>query len=88
MFHYKSNTLSVYFFLLFFKLITAATFATAQGAGLPQPVDPIPTQQLQSLQTIVQRIIIKLAGTHFLAQLNCLANGAYTPNTNSGATIW
>jgi hypothetical protein len=35
----------------------------------PQPVDPIPTQQLQSPQTIVQRIIIKLAGTHFLGTI-------------------
>ncbi|MDO8997169.1 MAG: DUF2490 domain-containing protein [Sediminibacterium sp.] len=43
MFHYKSNTLSVYFFLLFFKLITAATFATAQGAGGP---DPNPTTSI------------------------------------------
>ena len=36
----------------------------------PQPVDPIPTQQLRSPQIIVQRIIIKLAGTHFWARLN------------------
>ena len=48
MFHYKSNTLSVYFFLLFFKLITAATFATAQGAGTPTTggPDPNPTASL------------------------------------------
>jgi hypothetical protein len=48
MFHYKSNTLSVYFFLLFFKLIIAATFATAQGSGTPSTggPDPIPTTSL------------------------------------------
>jgi hypothetical protein len=48
MFHYKSNTLSVYFFLLFFKLIIAATFATAQGAGTPSTggPDPNPTASL------------------------------------------
>lgn len=47
--HYlKTNIRTVYFFLLFFKLIIAATFATAQGSGAPSTggPDPNPTASL------------------------------------------